>query len=550
LRVLGVTRAGALRILVVESIAIGVAGAGIGVALGYTLAWLAVGRFGGDLGAGYFNGVTVQLRNDPLALVAYFALGVGAALAGSAVPAWRAANSAPAPALKSAAAMETSAGERPWWPGVALLAATPPLALLPPAAGLPLGGYAAVAVLLAGALWLAPAVAGLVLRPLPSPRNAVALIAFGQLRGVTSQFHTSVAAIVVSFSLMAAMLIMIGSFRGSLEQWLRTILPADVYARAGGGQTGYLDPETVRRIAALPGVARSASVRWREVALQPERVPVTVLARDLDAAQIAALPLLGQPRARNASGLPPVWVSEAAVDLYGWTGDSTIDLVLDGRRGRFAVAGVWRDYARQNGALLIARSDYIALTGDERTNDLWLWLAPGASAAALAVAIDADAGGAGLIDVRNAAAIRKVSLALFDRTFAVTYLLEAVAVLIGLFGISVGFSSQALARRAEFGMLRHIGVTRRQVGAMLGIEGLAAGLIGVLYGLATGGVISLILIHVINRQSFHWSMDLHVPVLPLLVVSVVLILAATGTAVASGRRAMGGQPIAAVKEDW
>jgi len=129
-------------------------------------------------------------------------------------------------------------------------------------------------------------------------------------------------------------------------------------------------------------------------------------------------------------------------------------------------------------------------------------------------------------------------------------LLEAVAVLIGLFGISVGFSSQVLARRAEFGMLRHIGVTRGQIAALLGIEGLLAGAIGIAYGLATGGAISLVLIHVINRQSFHWSMDLHVPVLPLVLVSAVLVLAATGTAMASGRRAMSGQPIAAVKEDW
>ena len=152
--------------------------------------------------------------------------------------------------------------------------------------------------------------------------------------------------------------------------------------------------------------------------------------------------------------------------------------------------------------------------------------------------------------MRNAAGIRKASLAQFDRTFAVTSLLEAVAVLIGLFGISVGCSSQVLARRAEFGMLRHIGVTRGQIAALLGIEGLLAGAIGITYGLVTGGAINLVLIHVINRQSFHWSMDLHVPVLALVLVSAVLVLAATGTAMASGRRAMTGQPIAAVKDDW
>jgi putative ABC transport system permease protein len=139
---------------------------------------------------------------------------------------------------------------------------------------------------------------------------------------------------------------------------------------------------------------------------------------------------------------------------------------------------------------------------------------------------------------------------LFDRTFAVTYLLEAVAVLIGLFGISVGFSSQVLARRAEFGMLRHIGVTRGQIAGILGIEGLLSGAIGTVYGLVTGAAISLILIHVINRQSFHWSMDLHVPLVPLLLISGILIVTATATAVVSGRTAMSAHPVAAVKEDW
>ena len=99
-------------------------------------------------------------------------------------------------------------------------------------------------------------------------------------------------------------------------------------------------------------------------------------------------------------------------------------------------------------------------------------------------------------------------------------------------------------------MLRYIGVTRRQIAALLAIEGLIAGIVGIVYGLVTGGAISVLLVHVINRQSFHWSMDIHVPVGALLALSAVLVLAATVTAVASGRQAMTGQPIAAVKDDW
>jgi putative ABC transport system permease protein len=107
--------------------------------------------------------------------------------------------------------------------------------------------------------------------------------------------------------------------------------------------------------------------------------------------------------------------------------------------------------------------------------------------------------------------IRSLSLQAFDRTFAVTYALELAAVGIGLVGLSSSFGALVLARRREFGVLRHLGMTRRQIGAMLATEGLAVSCIGLAVGLALGFAISLILIHVVNRQSFHWGMELSLP---------------------------------------
>ena len=153
-------------------------------------------------------------------------------------------------------------------------------------------------------------------------------------------------------------------------------------------------------------------------------------------------------------------------------------------------------------------------------------------------------------DIAIPGEIRQRSLALFDRTFAVTYLLEAVAVLIGLFGIGASTSSQVLARRGEFGMLRHLGVTRREIGCMLAFEGAALGTIGVVAGLVVGAIVSMLLIFVVNRQSFHWTMDVHVPWGLLAILSLVLIGAAAATAAFSGRRAMGEDVVRAVKEDW
>ena len=179
------------------------------------------------------------------------------------------------------------------------------------------------------------------------------------------------------------------------------------------------------------------------------------------------------------------------------------------------VAGVWRDYIRQHGAVVIERDRYVRLTGDRNASDAALWLADGADAGAVRQAIRSALPGGDSLEIAAPGEIRARSMQAFDRTFAVTYVLELVALVIGLTGLSSSFGALVLARRREFGMLRHLGMTRRQVGAMLATEGLAVSALGLAVGLALGGIISLILIHVVNRQSFHWSMDLAIPWAPL-----------------------------------
>jgi putative ABC transport system permease protein len=222
---------------------------------------------------------------------------------------------------------------------------------------------------------------------------------------------------------------------------------------------------------------------------------------------------------------------------------------LNGKRVSVTVGGVVRDYARQHGAVAMERADYIALTGDRRVNDAAVWLRPGVTPSQAMEAIRALPGGTE-IDLASPPEIREVSLAIFDRSFAVTYAMEAVAVLVGLFGLSSSLGAIVLARRREFGVLRHLGVTRSQVRAMLAAEGGLLALIGAAAGLVAGGAISLVLVYVVNRQSFNWSMELHPPYLLLLALAATLIVLAIVTAVASGREAMGMGPVRAVREDW
>jgi putative ABC transport system permease protein len=227
-----------------------------------------------------------------------------------------------------------------------------------------------------------------------------------------------------------------------------------------------------------------------------------------------------------------------------------IALPLAGRSERFTVAGVWRDYARQTGTIAIDRALYVRLTGDTSATDAGLFLVPGVSAASMAAHLRAALPGGERLEIAQPGEIRDLSLQIFDRSFAVTYALEAAAIVIGLVGLSGSLAGQVLARQREFGMLRHIGMTRLQIAAMLGAEGALTSAVGLLVGCALGWLIGLILIHVVNRQSFHWSMELHVPWSGLLLFAMAMVVLAVLAAMTSGRQAMGRDVVRAVREDW
>ena len=391
-----------------------------------------------------------------------------------------------------------------------------------------------------------PWFSGFVFERIKTNKNIPCILALAQLRGAPGQAMVSLAAIVASFSLMAAMAIMVASFRSSVDDWLGAVLPAELYFRTThGGDTAYLEPEFEARVRSLPQVARVDFLRSGRILLAPERAAVVLLARDRAA---PALPV-GPQYERRAGDPPPLWVSEAVQDLYGFSSGHTVEIPLNGKTRSFIVAGAFRDYARQHGAIQIDRADYVALTGDRRVNDAALWIAAGVTPAAAMQAIRALPG-AGEVDIALPGEIREASLRVFDRSFAATYAMEAVAVLVGLFGLSSSLGAIVLARRREFGVLRHLGLTRRQIGAMLAAEGGLLALLGAAAGLAAGAAISVVLVHVVNRQSFNWSMEMHFPVLLLLALTLLLVGLAVLAAILAGREAMGMGPVRAVREDW
>jgi putative ABC transport system permease protein len=575
LAVLGTTPRQRLGLVLLEALLLGLFGSIAGIAAGTGIAWLALHWLGGDLGGGYFAGVSPALQWSPGAALVFGLLGVAATVAGAWWPARQAMELPPAATLKGVGnGMEPRARA---WPALALLAASVLLALMPPVAGVPLAAYGAVALLLLGGMSALPWLLALLLRGLPQAllQRALPLLAVERARRMRRATTVAVGGVVASLSLAVALTVMVTSFRSSMTEWLDAVLPAPWYVRAAGGSSrvdaALLPARAARAIAALPGVERAQAMRTASLQLQPDQPAVSLLVRPLRGPQAQQLPWVQAPDPRQDRQGTPVYVSEAIAQLYhlgigdGWPllskAFSHETNIGQAPTASFYVAGIWRDYIRQFGAVAMDWQDYLRLGGSPLASEIAIWpqSAPTQSLAGMqalitqAVQASQEAGASSAppaLEFVSSSALRERSLRIFDRSFAVTYWLQAVAIGIGLFGIAASFSAQVLARRKEFGLLAHLGLTRGNILAVVAAEGLAWTALGAVAGTLLGLGVAVILVHVVNPQSFHWTMDLRLPALRLAALCAAVVLAGTVTAWLAGRQAANTQAVLAVKEDW
>ncbi len=576
LGVMGLSARLRLWLILSESLVLGLLGSALGVLMGTGAAWWALRWLAGDLGGGYFPGIAPSLQFSASAAWVFGGLGVVAALLGGWSPARQAQGLSAAQALKGLGG--TVVRTLPSWAGPALVAVGAALAFAPPWLGLPLWAYVAVALLLLGGIACVPALVALLLRSVHPQNHALAVLAVGRARHERQAATVAVAGVVASLSLAVALTVMVSSFRSGVAQWLEQVLPADLYARTAtstaASDGAFLPPAFIEAAARVPGVTRIEGARVRAVVLDPSRPAVSLVARPLSPQALGGrkpaqvLPMVGATlpdealqtaRARQKGAATPLvaaYVTEAMEMLYGARPGTTLELPLASVTASGAttvtvlVMGVWRDYARQFGAVAIDLADYQALTGDTRINDLALQLQADADVAGVQSALRALVPQSSLIEFAVPGQIRAISMRIFDRSFAVTYYLQALAIGIGLFGIAASFSAQVLARRKEFGLLTHLGLTRRQIVGLVATEGTAWTAAGALAGLALGLAVSAVLVHVVNPQSFHWTMDLIVPWGRLALLSGAVLLAGGLTAALSARAAASADAVRSVKEDW
>ncbi len=550
LRALGVSRAGIRGLFLAEAAALAAVASGAGILAGRLLADATVALTSTTVSALYIATAAAPPALAGKHVILAFATGVPLALIAALVPALEAARVEPMAAIRGGDLVEARARfpGRTLGAAVVLLAGGAWLATLGPVGGLPLFGYASAIVLLFGASSVVPAMLFGVARAAQGPVRRFLKVedwlAVTNVSAAVPRLSISVAALAVSLAMMVAVSVMIGSFRETVVYWIDQTLHADLFVSAGSRQrTGpddALSPEVVQAIASSPDVA--AVDRFGSVEVPYGGTRVRVAGGDFDVllqhgTLLFKAPADGRGAMRRAVGRQAVVVSESfafrqEVDVGG-------EVLIPTAAGPvpFTVAAVYYDYSSDRGVLVMDRGMFERHYGDAGISGLSVYLREGVDAERAREQFLTAIGDSRRVLINTNASLRREALRIFDSTFAITYALEIIAIIVAIAGVSGTLLTLVLERERELTVLRLIGTARRQIRRMVVFEAVLIGAVSQAVGLAAGLLLSLVLIYVINVQSFGWTIQFHLPAAFLLQSSVLMVLATALAGLYPARRA-------------
>jgi len=517
LRALGVTRRGIARQILGEAAVLGVAGSLLGLLLGTAMGrglLRLVTRTINDL---YFTLSVDEMRLAPEALLKGVVLGVGATLVAALPGAVEAARASPRRTLLRSGAEDRARtlARRSGWAGAGLLGVGGALAALPTKSVSV--AFAALTALVLGVALLTPRVAMALVTGAAAPARALLGVPGAMaVRGVSaslSRTGPALVALVVAVSVTVGLGSMISSFRSTVEAWLGSTLQADVYVSLPGpggvGPSGTLDPATVEAIGRVEGVVGTSAFRRAEVLGEEGRIEL--LAVELDPRSRDRYRFLEGDAASAVEALGAgegVLVSEPFAFRRGVGMGDTLRFRTPGGLRALPVAGVFRDYGSDRGVAVLALQAYRRWWDDPGLSSLALFVEEGVDPDRVVRRVEEAAAGERPVVARSNRALRAASLVVFDRTFAVTGVLRVLAFVVAFIGILGALMALQLERAREVGVLRATGMTPGQVGGLvLAQTGLLGGVAGLL-ALPAGALLSWMLVHVVNRRSFGWSVDL------------------------------------------
>ncbi len=524
LRALGTRRRTVLLLFLAEAFTLALAGCALGVGFGWGIARGVVGLTSATVTTLYVAEAAGTPALGWWQVLGAFAIGIPLSLAAAAAPALEAAGVSPLDAIRQAS--RVAARQRPRPAGLVAaggcLAAAAWASTAGPIHGLPVAGFGAALLVVFGIALLSPTVLFLLGR-LSSPAGRLlgveARLAVSNLAGAIPRLSVSVAALSVSLGMLVAVAILIGSFRETVIYWVSQTLQADLFVATG--RRSNLDEQPTISASLEQAIARDPDVesvgRFRSLTLPYEDRLIVLGAGDFPVllahgTLVFKAPADAREAMRHAVGRDAVVVSESfALRFHAGVGQRISIPTPSGVRS-FRVAAVYFDYSTDRGIVAMDRSTFTRYFGDLRPTSLSVYLRPGRDSGRVRDRLLAELGPTHRVFIHTNASLRAEVLRIFDATFAITYGLEAIAIIVALLGITATLLTLVIERRDELILLRLVGAGPAQMRRMIVIESGLLGLAGQALGLAAGLVLSLILIYVINVQSFGWTIQFHVPI--------------------------------------
>ncbi|MBV9271898.1 MAG: ABC transporter permease [Candidatus Eremiobacteraeota bacterium] len=447
--------------------------------------------------------------------------GLTLALVSSVIPALDAASTPPARAMRSHAGNEPAPGiSRAAALGCALVLAAALASRTRAVHGLPVFGYVGAVLLIAGASFLAPAaLAGVsrLVRRIAQNAGAPMRLGIAGLHASRSRFAVATASLMVAIAMTVAIATLVDSFRSTVSAWANDTLSADLYVGMPGAvdasSQGYFGSNAVAKLRALPEVADVTTYRGFSLPFEGR----TVQLGSTDFSQLVRRPHLRyignvdlHTLASTMRSKTGAVVSDPFVNRFGYRPGDVITIQTPSGPAHLRIAAEYNDYSTSEGTILIDDSALRRLFHDDSIDALSVYLKPGVEPSKARGEI-VRALRPMSVGVSTNRELRGYVLEIFDRTFAITSALYTIAIIIAMLGVVTTFVALVLERRVEFALLRYVGLRAAQLREVILIQaaviGALAGALGIVVGLGLG----LILVFVINRQSFGWLIDLQIP---------------------------------------
>jgi putative ABC transport system permease protein len=553
LRSLGATRGQVLAIILAEVGLLGLAGVALGLPAGYLAAATTVDQLSAALTHIYVLRAVESLVLPPQIHVLAVVVGLSASLLGAALPAWDMSRRETRSLLAA-----FTLHERLRRSSAMLFLSGLSLIVVVAGAGVVLGdsfkpyGFVLALSLLCGIPLMTPWLLGQISRALPTGRLGVR---YG-MKTLGLQLQTSsfaIAALAVSVSLMLGVTLMVGSFRRTIEEWVGSTVRADVYISTlswtRGRREATMDEPLAAALAAHPGVRSVERLRQFFVWLDGLRVTVSGVGGDLGPEDLA--PTLMHGDAREAFlrlGQGAALVSEPLSRKAGLGVGDTLTLPSPSGYARFPIAGVYYDYTTESGSVFMDLTTMVKAFGPAPINNMALHLEPGRDTERMVDELKAAFPDQPL-HIRSNRALRGEILALFDETFAITGLLEITALLIAVTGIALSLLVLARERVAELALYRALGALKQQIFAIFMGKGLGMALLGLVLGAVGGFGLAAVLIYVINRAYFGWTIQFHPPEASILRGAVAVVVVALLAALYPALRASDTPAVELSRED-